>query len=192
MFRRSSKLLQAAIVMALLAMSAALWPSLSASTTFARVTSALAVCPTPGNNACISNTPTAGLTLNGNDQTASYTLAFTLNNSVSGNWHVAITSTLLTAGSHTLSSTASSVTAVTVVPACNGNTCPVNSITYPVSIPAGSTPPAPNTFFNNTGGGSHGVGTFNMQATVQVAVPANTFAGTYTSTVTISFVSGTP
>jgi hypothetical protein len=35
-----------------------------------------------------------------------------------------------------------------------------------------------------------GMGSFTVTPTVQVAIPANTFAGTYTSTVTVAVVSG--
>jgi hypothetical protein len=35
-----------------------------------------------------------------------------------------------------------------------------------------------------------GMGGFTVTPTVQVSIPANTFAGTYTSTVTVAVVSG--
>ena len=198
MFRDRSKLVQAAVALALVAMSTALWPSLGASATHASsaiyaLASPTAVCPTPGNNACITNTPTVGVTLNGLDQSVSYNLLFSLSNSTPGNWHVTITSTQFKAGSHTLPTNASSVTAVTTVPNCTGNTCPSNMITYPVSVPAGSPAPTPNTFYdNNTGSSTHGVGTFNIQGTIKVTVPANAYAVNYTSTITIAFISGSP
>jgi hypothetical protein len=200
MFRHRNKLVHVAAAVVLLAMSAALWPSMGASATHASsaiyaLASPTAVCPTPGNNACITNTPTAGVTLNGLNQTVSYNLLFTLSNSTPGNWHVTITSTQFAAGSHTLPTNASNVTGVITVPNCTGNTCPSNMITYsvPVPVPAGSPAPTPNTFYDNsTGSSTHGVGTFNLQATIQVAVPANAYAVNYTSTITIAFVSGSP
>ena len=198
MFRQRSKLLQAAAAVVLLATSAALWLSLGASATHASsaiyaLASPTAVCPTPGNNACITNTPTVGVTLNGLDETVSYNLLFTFSNSTPGKWHVTITSTQFTAGGHTLPTNASSVTGVITVPNCTGNTCPSNIITYPVSMPAGNPAPTPNTFYDNsTGSSTHGVGTFNIQATIQVTVPANAYAVNYTSTITIAFVSGSP
>ncbi len=147
-----------------------------------------AVCPTPGNNACISNTPTAALTLTGNDQTVTFTLIFTINNSISGNWHLTITSTQFTAGSHTLPATASSVTSVTVTPSCSGNTCPVNAITYPVGWTAGT----PVTFYDNTGGGSHGQGTFTIQTGI-TGPGARKFLRRYVRLlITIAFISGSP
>ena len=191
MFRHRSKLVHMSVVIVFLTMSASWWLLLGASATYASTTYPLATptagaCPTPSNILCITNTPTTGLTLNGIDQTVPYTLAFTVNNATSGNWHVTITSTRFATGSHTLSQNASSVTGVTVVSACSGSTCPVNAIVYPVNLVAGT----PATFYDNTSGGSHGVGIFNLQATIQVAVPANIYAGTYNSTITIAFASG--
>src|SRR5437773_2617127 len=102
MSRQGSRLVQAVIALILLTMSVRLWPSLGASATYA------ATC---GNNTvCITNTPTVAVTLDGTDKTVNYTLAFTLNNNSNGGWNVTITSTLFTSGSHTLPSTASTVT----------------------------------------------------------------------------------
>lgn len=189
-----SRLVQAAAALVLLTTSALLWLPLGASSTHASALHALpggttpsptAVCPTPGNNACIiTQIPTVVLTLSGKDQTIPYVLTFTLNNTTFGNWHVAITSTQFTTGSHTLAVNASNVTAVASASACSG-TCPNNTIPYPVNIVAGT----PVTFYDNTGS-SHGNGTFTIQATINVVVPANTYIGTYTCTVTISFQSG--
>jgi hypothetical protein len=202
MARYRSKLVQAAVALVLLITSAILWPSLSASATYASANYALtttltataAACPTPGNNTCITSinsTPTVGVTLNGTDQILSFNLLFTLSNSVSGNWHVTIALTQFTTASvpqHTLP-TASTITAVKVLSACT-STCPSNSIGYPVNVTAGN---PPVTFYDNTPGGSnHGVGAFSILATLNVMVPGSTFAGNYTSTITITFVSGSP
>ncbi len=199
MFRLRSKLVYVAVIIVLLTMSAALWPLREASANYSSLPAPQtptptpsptpATCPTPGNNACISNTPTVGLTLSGSDQTVSFILAFTLASPSSSPWHVSITATQFTTGSHTLPATALSVTAVSIVPACSGNSCPNNGIVYPVNLVAGT----PATFYNNTSGGNtHGIGTFTIQATIQVAVPAKTYIGTYTSTLTIAFISGSP
>lgn len=185
------KLLQTTAALALLLMSATLWSSLGASPSALAhslaATPTSVVCPTPGNNACIGNTPTAVLALNGNDQTATFALNFTLNSGVSS-WHLTITSAQFTAGSRTLPANASSVTSVAVTSSCSGSTCPVNAITYPVGWTAGT----PVTFYDNTGGGSHGQGTFTIQAGIHVQVPANSYTGTYASTITIAFISGSP
>src|SRR5712691_5896440 len=155
MSRYRSKLVYAVLALVLLAGSALLWPSLGASATHAAASRALAasptaVCPTPGNNSCITSinsTPTVGVTLNGKDKTLAFNLLFTLNNSVSGSkWHVTIALTQFTTVSvphHTLP-LASTITAVTVLTSCTSS-CPVNGIGYPLTVTAGS--PAV-TFFN--------------------------------------------
>jgi len=51
-----------------------------------------------------------------------------------------------------------------------------------------STAPAAVKFVNAAA--ATGLGTTNVNATVSVAVPANVFAGTYSSTVTVSIVAG--
>ena len=68
----------------------------------------------------------------------------------------------------------------------------MDSISYPLSVPAGNTPPPPVKFFNaavNTGQNT-GSGSFLITPTITVAIPANTFVGSYTSTVTITIASG--
>ncbi|HET9920332.1 MAG TPA: hypothetical protein VFQ30_10860 [Ktedonobacteraceae bacterium] len=196
--RYRSKQVQAAVALILLITSVILCSPLGASANSTGATYMLAAtptpatCPTPGNNACITSinsTPTVGVTLNGTDQSLSFTMLYTLNNSVSSNWHVTIALTQFTTTStpHRTLPTTTTITAVTVVPSCSGNTCPVNAISYPLSVTAGNTPV---TFFNNTGGGSHGVGSFTIQTTMSISVPGNAYAGIYTSTFTIAFVSG--
>jgi len=139
-------------------------------------------------------TPSFSVTLNGSDQTASYTVPTTVTDATGSGlgWNLTITSTQFTTGGgspQTLSTSASSVTSVSN--SCVGGvtcTSPTNSIGYPVGVPAGSTPPAAVKYFNAAA--SSGQGQFTNTPTVQVAVPANTIAGTYTSTLTLAAVSG--
>ena len=106
-------------------------------------------------------------------------------------WNVTITSTTFTTGGgspHTLSTSAS--TATGAVAACGGGTCtnPTNSVGYPLAVPAGAPAPTAVKLFNAAA--NTGMGSFNLTPTIQVAIPANTYAGTYTSTVTVAVVSG--
>ena len=138
--------------------------------------------------------PTGAVTLNGSDQIVSYTFTFTLNNATTQGWHVVITSTQLTTGSapyYTLPTTASSVTDVTAV--CQSGSCnaPQNQITYPVVVPAGNPAPSPVTFYNSAGNNT-GTGTFIVTATIQVVVPGNAYAGTYSSTITVTMATDGP
>jgi hypothetical protein len=74
--------------------------------------------------------------------------------------------------------------------ACAAGTCtsPTNAIGYPLSVPAGGTAPTAVKLFNSAA--NTGMGSFTITPTVQVSIPANTYAGTYTSTVTVASVSG--
>lgn len=141
-----------------------------------------------------SATPSFALTLDGTDQTASYTLPTTVTDATGSGagWNLTVTSTQFSTGGAsplTLPTSASSLTSITN--ACApGSTCttPTNSVTYPVSIPAGSTAPTAVKYFNaaaNTGRGK-----FTNTPTVAVTVPANASAGSYTTTLTLSAVSG--
>lgn len=138
-------------------------------------------------------TPTFSATLDGTDKTPTYTLPMTVEDSTGAGagWNTTITSTLFTTGGatpRTLSTTASSMTGVTSV--CAEGTCtdPTNAITYPLTVPAAATPPAAVKFFNAAE--ETGLGKFTVTPTVGVSIPANTYAGTYTSTVTLASVSG--
>jgi hypothetical protein len=64
----------------------------------------------------------------------------------------------------------------------------VPSITFPVSVPAGAGPPSPAKFYNAALG--TGIGTFTITPTIQVAIPANSYSGSYTCTITVVINSG--
>lgn len=100
-------------------------------------------------------------------------------------WQLEVTSTTFTDGSHTLPTTALSITGVTS--GCDGTTCtdPTNSITYTSFIvPADTAPPTAIQFFNAAAG--TGLGDFTITPTFALAVPATTYAGNYSSTVTLT------
>ena len=140
-----------------------------------------------------NGTPSFALTLNGSDQTATYTLPLQATDprGSGAGWNLTVTSTQFKdASGHTLPTTASSITAATGT-CSTGSTCtvPTNSITYAsFALPAGAVAPAAVKFFNAAA--NTGLGKTDVNATVSVAVPASTFAGTYSSTVTVSIVSG--
>jgi hypothetical protein len=139
--------------------------------------------------------PTFALTLNGVDQTPTYTLAVSAIDprgvAVGGGWNLTVTSTQFKdASGHTFPTTASTITAVTT--GCGaGSTCtlPTNSVLNTnLGIPSAAVAPAAVKFLNAAT--ATGLGTVNANATVSVAVPSNVFAGTYSSTVTVSIVAG--
>jgi WxL domain surface cell wall-binding len=137
----------------------------------------------------VSATP---VTLNGSDQTTNYSLGLTVTDArgSGGGWNLTITSTTFTAGTHTLSTTASNISAAPTVACTGGSTCtnPTNAITYPLGVPAAATAPTPVKLFNAAA--NTGMGNFTITPTVTVSIPANTFTGSYTSTVSVAVVSG--
>ncbi len=142
-----------------------------------------------------NGTPSFSLTLNGDDQTASYTLPVQVVDArglaVGGGWNLTVTSTQFSDGAgHTFPATASKITGVTA--ACHtGSTCtlPTNSVSNSnLAVPAGAGPPTAVKFYNAAT--ATGLGRVDANATVSVAIPANTIAATYTSTVTVAIAAG--
>lgn len=144
-----------------------------------------------------AGSPSFGITLNGIDQTASYTLPVSVVDArgTGGGWNLTVTSTHFDDGTglgagHTFPNTASTITGASS--SCGTNsTCTTpndNVSSAGVALPAGPTAPAAVKFFNAQA--NSGLGTVNASATVSVAIPANVFAGTYSSTVTVAIVAG--
>ncbi len=140
-----------------------------------------------------ADAPALTATLNGTDQNVTDTITVDAkdNTGTGAGWKLQVTSTQFSTGGttpKTLSTTATTITAVSAV--CDGGTCtnPTNSVTYPLTVPAGTLAPAAVSFYNaalNTG-----MGDFTVTPTFQVAVPANAYAGNYSSTVTLTIASG--
>lgn len=106
-------------------------------------------------------------------------------------WKLTITSTqfITSNGKNQLPTNASSITGVNI--SCGTHsTCkkPVNSISYPLVIPADTQPPPPVKCFNATV--NTGMGKFSLSMMVQVTVPASAPSGTYTSTIYLTAASG--
>jgi hypothetical protein len=140
-----------------------------------------------------SATPSFSANLDTGDQTPTYTVPLTTVASVSpaAGWNETITSTTFSTGTHSLSTTASTITGaptVACVTAQANCTAATNAVSYPVTVPAGSSQPTAVKFVNAASG--TGAGQFTVTPTISVSVPQNSFAGTYTSTVTIAIVSG--
>ena len=105
-------------------------------------------------------------------------------------WNITGTSTTFTAGARTLPTTATTVAAGPTV-ACDASvtcTTATNSVTYPCSLPAATTAPTATKLFNAAA--STGMGNQTVTPTWKLSIPANSFAGSYTSTWTLSLVSG--
>jgi hypothetical protein len=107
-------------------------------------------------------------------------------------WNLTATSTTFeTAGdTHALSTSATTI-ATSPADACDASvTCATatNAISYPYTLPAAGTAPTATKLFD--AGANTGMGNQTVTPTWTLAIPANTYAGTYTSTWTLSLVSG--
>lgn len=144
-------------------------------------------------SASSSATPAFTASLDTGDSTPTYTVPLTTVASVSPppGWNETITSTTFSTGTHSLSTSASTIGAAPTV-ACNtayaNCVAATNAVPYPVNVPAGSTAPTAVKFVDAAS--ATGAGVFTVTPTITVSVPQNSFAGTYTSTVTIAIVSG--
>jgi hypothetical protein len=138
-----------------------------------------------------ASTSFPSFTLDGTDQTATTTVTLQPDDETAGHagWNMTETSTTFSDGSgHTLPTSATATTAASSAAASGNCGLPTNSITYPVTLPAGSTAPAAVKAYNAAA--ATGQGPTNVTLAFQLAVPANSFHGTYTSTWTFAIVSG--
>jgi hypothetical protein len=149
---------------------------------------ALAFVTTPGN-------VTFSLVLSGVDQTATTSLPIDVGDSTGSGvgWNVTATSTTFTTGGaspHLLSASATSVKTAPTAACDTGATCVLagNGVSYPYSLPAGTTAPTATKLF--TAAAASGLGDQTVTTTFTISIPANTYAGSYTSTWTFSLVSG--
>lgn len=135
-------------------------------------------------------TQPTSVTLNGTDQTETFSLPIVVDdNTGSGaGWDLTISLDTFTNGSHTL---ATGTTRISSQPSasCNSGTCTnptVSGVSYPLVLTAdGSTT---SKFFNAAA--NTGMGNFTITPSFTVTIPANAYAGTYSSTFTISITSG--
>jgi hypothetical protein len=143
--------------------------------------------------ATTSATPTFSATLDSGDAAPTYTLPFTIQDTrgTGVGWNLTVTSTTYSTGGGTpklLATNASSITSLGT--SCASGTCtnPTNAVAYPLAIPAATSAPAAVKYFNSTA--DTGMGKFTVTPTITVAVPQNAYAGSYSSTVTVSVVTG--
>ena len=169
---------------------------LTALTATALTTAAAALAGTLTATATVSGTAGVSLTLpagpsltdtlDGTDQTVSYSPVLGLVDArgTGAGWNLTIAATSFSDGAgHTLAP--GTVTGATQ--ACHaGGTCTLatsSGITYPLTVSGTAAK-----FFNAAS--TTGLGKVDVTPTVSVSVPGNSFAGTYTSTVTLVTASG--
>jgi hypothetical protein len=132
-----------------------------------------------------------GLTLNGTDQSTSASVQLTPDDerTLSPGWNITATSTTLTnTNGQSLPTAATRITAASTTAQTGNCSLPTNSVSYPITLPAGVTAPAPVKVFNAAA--NSGAGPSRVTLTSQISVPANSYKGTYTSTWTIAIANG--
>jgi hypothetical protein len=185
------------------------WPSPPTSDYFNGTIDEVAVYPTAlslqqvethycagGNGNCLSMTaPTLiafpALILNGSNQTAMVTASLDVTDASAGNgWNISATSTTFTTGTFQLPTDAMTVASTPAWACDTGFTCaaPIDSVTYPYTLPAGATAPAATELVNAAAGS--GTGHETITPTFSLEVPANAHSGNYTSTWTFTLASG--
>jgi hypothetical protein len=122
-------------------------------------------------------------------------------------WHITTSATTFTTGTKTLanagtfvftgstssiSATTAPTSACVVAGAC---TTPTDTTTYPVAITTATSSPTPSTTYDTAAGSGIGQIQIGGSATANpvgwwLNIPGNTFAGTYTSTITMQIISG--
>ena len=149
------------------------------------LTATASVTGASGISMALPSGPSLSDTLDGTDQTVSWSalLGVVDARGTGAGWNLTMSATTFDDGSgHTLApGTVSGVSA-----SCHGgNSCTAasNSITYPLTLSGTAAK-----FFNAAT--NSGMGKVNVTPSVDVAIPGNAYAGTYTSTVTLAAVSG--
>jgi hypothetical protein len=147
----------------------------------------LGFASTPGN----VTFPSATLDGSNKTVTASQVLDIADATGSGAGWNITATSTLFKSGSYALPVGATMVSTAPPAPTCDTNvTCTVagsTTVSYPYILPAGATAPTATKLFNAPVG--TGMGDQSLSPTWTLAIPANAYAGNYTSTWTLSLVS---
>ena len=175
--RQRILIISAIAAVALVTATAALAGTLTATAT---------VSGTAGVSLNLPSNPSVSATLDGTDQTVSYApvLGVVDARGSGAGWNLQISATTFSDGAgHTLAPGTVSAAAQ----ACHsGSSCTAatnSGITLPLTISGTAAK-----FFNAAA--NTGLGKLDVTPTVQVAIPGNTFAGTYTSTVTLAAATG--
>jgi hypothetical protein len=131
------------------------------------------------------------LSLSGLNQTDTASVGLTVEDETATGfgWNVSATSTTFTSGAgKTLPTTATTVTGASSVAAAGNCTVPVNSVAYPLTLPAAATAPAAVKLFD--AGVASGTGPVSVNLNTSLAVPASASSGSYSSTWTFTIASG--
>ncbi len=146
-----------------------------------------------GGSIQVTASPTVSLgaiTLSAYNTTVTATAAVTVDDEsgAGAGWNLTATSTTLTNGSATLPATSTQVTSGAATAGTGNCSLPTNTVSYPVTLPAGTTAPTAVRVYNASAG--TGAGPSQLALATTITVPANARAGTYSSTITFTVSSG--
>jgi hypothetical protein len=126
-------------------------------------------------------------TLDGTNQTVTTSQAFDVGDATGSGtgWNITATSTTFSTGGgspRTLSTAATTVQGAPSVACDSGVTCTTatSDVSYPYTLPAAATAPTATKLFNAAA--DTGMGNQTVTASFRLSLPANTYAGTYSST----------
>jgi hypothetical protein len=132
------------------------------------------------------------VSLTGKDVVTTATQTFDVSDATGSGagWNITATSTAFKAGSNSLSLTSVTVQAVPTAACEPGASCTLasNGVSYPYTLPAAPSAPTATKVFSAAA--NTGLGNQTVTLVFQLAIPANAFAGNYTSTWTYTLVSG--
>jgi hypothetical protein len=132
-------------------------------------------------------------TLNGQDKTVTAPQPLDIADATGSGagWNITATSTLFKSGTYALPAGATTITSAPAAPTCDSNvTCTPGgstTVSFPYTLPAAATAPTATKVFNAPAG--TGMADQTVTPTWSLAIPANAYAGSYTSTWTLSLVS---
>ena len=130
--------------------------------------------------------------LSGGGETIQADTALDVCNATGGRtgWSISATSTPFMNGSYALPLAATSIRSVPLVTCDPGSQCTgiTDSVSYPVTIPAGTTPPTPAIVF--AAGAGSGTGNQTVTSVFSVVVPAGAPPGAYTANWVFSIALG--
>ena len=122
------------------------------------------------------------VTLNGDDQTQTFTVVSEIDNTGTAGWKVQAAAAAPASGSYTLPALQVTAGSWSCVSGCPASPLPTG-LSYPVTLST-----APQTVYN--AGAGTGRGKFDVASTFLVSYPASTIAGTYSATITLSGSTG--
>lgn len=155
----------------------------------------LVITPPPCGTGILDWTPPSAVTfpttvLNGLDRTVATSVTAEVDDQSSAHtgWSISGTSTRFTTGTRNLPTGATQITGVGATAGAGNCSMPVNSVSYPIGLPAGATAPTAVKLYNAASG--TGAGPVDLGIALSLLIPAQAYAGNYSSTWTLTLATG--